>query len=51
MKLIKLKLLIAIIENDVFQFSKNSAQEIISCNHLQRTNIQTGNFAANPLKH
>ena len=33
-----------IIMNDVFQFSKNSARELRSGNHLQRTNNQTAHF-------
>ena len=33
-----------VIMNDAFQFGKNSAYELRSGNHLQRTNIQTAHF-------
>ena len=36
--------------NDVFQFGKNSAYELRSDNHLQRTNIQTLHFASESMK-
>ena len=32
--------------NDVFQFGKNSAYELRTGNHLQRTNIQTVHFGS-----
>ena len=43
-----------VIMNDVFQFGKNSAYELRSGNHLQRTNIQTVHFGSesiNPIQH
>ena len=36
--------------NDVFQFGKNSAYELRSGNHLQRTNIQTVHFGSESIK-
>ena len=39
-----------IIMNDVFQFSKNSARELRSGNHLQRTNNQTAHFGSESIK-
>ena len=39
-----------VIMNDVFQSSKNSAFELISGNHLQRTNIQTAHFGSKSIK-
>ena len=36
--------------NDVFQFGKNSAYELRSSNHLQRTNIQTVLFGSESIK-
>ena len=35
---------------NVFQFGKNSAYELRSCNHLQRTNIQTIHFGSESIK-
>ena len=43
-----------VIKNDDFQFAKNSAYELRSGNHLQRTNIQTVHFGSesiNPIQH
>ena len=34
------------IMNDLLQFGKNSASELRSGNHLQRTNIQTVHFGS-----
>ena len=39
-----------VIINAVCQFSKNSAYEIRSGNHLQRTNIQTAHFGIESIK-
>ena len=39
-----------VIINDVFQFGKNSAYELRSGNHLQRTNIQTVHFGSESIK-
>ena len=39
-----------VIMNDVFQFDKNSAYELRSGNHLQRTNIQTVHFGSESIK-
>ena len=39
-----------VIMNDVFQFGKNSAYELRSGNHLQRTNIQTVHFGSESIK-
>ena len=39
-----------VIVNDVFQFGKNSACELRSGNHLQRTNIQTLHFSSEFIK-
>ena len=39
-----------VILNDVFQFGKNSAYELGSGNHLQRTNIQTVHFGSESIK-
>ena len=36
--------------NDVFQLGKNSAYELRSGNHLQRTNIQTVHFGSESTK-
>ena len=36
--------------NDVFQFRKSSAYELISDNHLQKTNIQTVYFGSESIK-
>ena len=36
--------------NDVFQFGKNSAYELRSGNHFQRTNIQTVHFGSESIK-
>ena len=36
--------------NDVFQFGKNSAHQLGSSNHLQRTNIQTVYFGSESIK-
>ena len=36
--------------NDVFQFGKNSANELRGGNHLQRTNIQTVHFGSKSIK-
>ena len=39
-----------VIINDVFQFGKNSAYELRSDNHLQRTNTQTVPFGSEYIK-
>ena len=39
-----------VIVNDVFQFGKNSANELRSGNHFQRTNIQTVHFGSESIK-
>ena len=39
-----------VIMNNVFQFGKNSAYELRSGNHLQRTNIQTVHFGSESIK-
>ena len=39
-----------VIINDVFQFGKNSAYELRSDNHLQRTNTQTVHFGSEYIK-
>ena len=36
--------------NDVFQFGKDSVNELESGNHLQRTNIQTVHFGSESIK-
>ena len=36
--------------SNVFQFVKNSAYELRSGNHLQRTNIQTVHFGSESIK-
>ena len=36
--------------NKIFQFSKNSANELRSGNHLQKTNIQTVHFGSGSVK-
>ena len=36
--------------NDVFQFGKNSAYELRSGNHFQRTNIQIVHFGSESIK-
>ena len=36
--------------NDIFQFGKNSANELRSGNHLQITNIQTVHFGSESIK-
>ena len=38
------------IMNDLLQFGKNSAYELRSGNHLQRTNIQTVHFGSESIK-
>ena len=39
-----------VIMNDVFQFGKNSAYELRSGRHLQRTNIQTVHLGSESMK-
>ena len=36
--------------NDAFQFGKDSAHELSSGNHLQRTNIQTAHLGSESIK-
>ena len=36
--------------NDIFQFGENSAYELKSGNHLQRTNIKTVHFDCESIK-
>ena len=43
-------MLYLVIMNDLFQFGKNSAYELGSGNHLQKTNIQTVKFGSESIK-